>query len=234
MLRQSRRVGASRRTASAVGAASSAQRHQMLAAAQNLPHRRRQPESQHAQNQPASRCRPAPGDHAAGQQAADDNARAGTGVNQPTHRRNAQPGQPRQTPARGIDKHQRARHASGKAQRGPGGRHGPGHRQRQQPGGGQSGAHQPDIGQRRRRPETRPQPRLQRAKQSAQHVTQVIGAGQPAGAGQIDHPVVQHHRQQRREGKAANAHRHRQRHQPGQRNGARTASGCGLSGRIFL
>ena len=71
---------------------------------------------------------------------------------------------------------------------------------------------------------SRPRARgCERAAERADQVAHVVGAGEPARAVQVDDAVVQHHRQDRREREAADAHRDGERDQPGDgdRRGAR-------------
>ena len=71
----------------------------------------------------------------------------------------------------------------------------------------------------------RPDPRLQRAQHRAAQVAEVVRARQPARAAEVDDAVVQHHRQDRREGEAADAHRHAERDQAGDGEPERAQAG---------
>ncbi|MPM82191.1 hypothetical protein SDC9_129252 [bioreactor metagenome] len=77
------------------------------------------------------------------------------------------------------------------------------------------------------------QPGQRHAKQSPRQITQVIGRGQPTALRQGERAVVQHHRQQRREGEPAYAHGDGQRRhaRKGNRPGLERAAGSGLRAR---
>ncbi len=181
------------------------------------PDQRAQQHRQQAEHHPA-RCRaPLRLHHQAGRQAGERNAHARAAENQPAHGRAPQYREAHHGPGGGIQQHKGAGHAGGKAQGGPAVRQWQGHGQRQQHRGHQAGARQP-----RRVPalvQGGQQPGQGHAGQRAHQVAHIVGGGQPAALGQRDHAVVQHHGQQRREGKAPHAHGHGQRQHAGQGHG---------------
>ena len=193
-------------------------------AVQVRPGNRAERSGQQRKHRPAGGCVPTQCHHGAGGQPAGGNAQPRADKDEAGQRRCTQRRQPRQAPAGDIDEHQRAGHARQQAPQRPQHRQRQGHAQGEQHGGDQAGAHRSGVRQRHLAAPAPPQCWLQGAGCGTDPVAQVVGSGQPAGAAQVDHAVVQHHRQQRRERKAADAHRHGQRQQAGQRD--RHRPGC--------
>ncbi|MNL16054.1 hypothetical protein D3C87_1370750 [compost metagenome] len=159
--------------------------------------------------------------HAEHRQPGHDNPHARAAEHQPAQRGVAQFVQPLHAPRGSVDHHQRTDHARNRAPCQPRGhaarqRHG----QREHHGEHQRHAHHAHgIGADKK------------AQQRAQQVADVVQRGQRPAFGQRDGAVVQHHRQQRREGKAADAHGQRHRHEAGQGHRPRSGGlGGGLGG----
>jgi hypothetical protein len=191
----------------AVAAAAVLQRRFLLAP-EHLPYRRSQKRREQAEDDPRGARTPLPRHHRAAEQAAADDADSRPGEHHAGQRGLAPRRELRQAPARRLQQHVGADHAGGEAQRRPG--PGPGQRHGQGEQGGGDEAATDD-----RRPvgglaqaEGASQPGVEGAEQRADQIAEVVRARQPARVLQVDDAVVQHHRHDRREGEAADAHRH--------------------------
>jgi len=144
-----------------------------------------------------------------------------------------------EAPASAVDEDQCAGDAGAEAQHRPGGRPRQRHRDGQHDGRTQAQADQGGVFEARQSRQQRAQPRLEGAQHRAGQVAEVVGAGEPARRMEVDRAFGQHHRQERREGKAADAHRDRERDPAGQRDRPSrrvgrfgTSGRCGRRGRI--